>query len=188
MSIKNLVIYKFSILYNIFKELSSDLKFHIIFAENENSLEDKIKNLSDYLVITNDKNLKITNKFFLGDTPTNLFKLVEQVNISFLKNQFHNQSRVGLNNYVLDLNSREISKENIKIKLTEKEISTVIYLSKKGKPADIHELQKKVWNYRSDIDTHTVETHIYRLRKKFSEKFNDDRFIISEKNGYQIKL
>jgi len=103
-SIKNLVIYKFSILYNIFKELSSDLKFHIIFAENENSLEDKIKNVDDYLVITNDKNLKIANKFFLGDTPTNLFKLVEQVNISFLKNQFHNQSRVGLNNYVLDLN------------------------------------------------------------------------------------
>ena len=188
MSIKNLVIYKFSILYSIFKELSSDLKFHIIFVENENSLEDKIKNVDDYLVITNDRNLKIANKFFLDDTPTNLFKLLEQININFLKNQFNNQSRVGLNNYVLDLNSREISKENIKIKLTEKEISTVIYLSKKGKPADIHELQKKVWNYRSDIDTHTVETHVYRLRKKFSEKFNDDRFIISKKNGYQIKL
>ena len=186
MSIKNLVIYKFSILYNIFKELSSDLKFHIIFVENENSLEDKIKNLSDYLVITNDKNLKITNKFFLGDTPTNLFKLVEQVNISFLKNQFHNQSRVGLNNYVLDLNSREISKENIKIKLTEKEISIIIYLSKKGKPADIHELQKKVWNYQSDIDTHTVETHVYRLRKKIFEKFGDNNFIVSTPDGYKV--
>ena len=71
--------------------------------------------------------------------------------------------------------------------MTEKEIDTIIYLSKSGKPVSIDELQDKVWRYQSDMETHTVETHIYRLRKKILNTFNDKDFIISEKNGYQIK-
>ena len=88
---------------------------------------------------------------------------------------------------ILDLNSREFLRNNIKIKLTEKEINTIVYLSKSKKPVSINELQEKVWSYQSDIETHTVETHIYRLRKKILKTFNDNEFIISEKNGYQIK-
>jgi DNA-binding response OmpR family regulator len=76
---------------------------------------------------------------------------------------------------------------NIKLKLTEKEINTIIYLSKSNQPVSINELQKKVWSYQSDMETHTVETHIYRLRKKISNIFKDEEFIISKKNGYQIK-
>jgi len=71
--------------------------------------------------------------------------------------------------------------------LTEKEIKTIIYLSKSDKPVSIEELQKKVWSYQSDIETHTVETHIYRLRKKILNTFNDSQFIFSEKKGYHIK-
>ena len=78
-------------------------------------------------------------------------------------------------------------KNNIKLKLTEKEINTITYLSKSIKPVSINELQEKVWSYQSDIETHTVETHIYRLRKKILNTFNDNEFIISKKNGYQIK-
>ena len=74
-----------------------------------------------------------------------------------------------------------------KLKLTEKEINTSSYLSKSEKPVSIDELQEKVWSYQPDIETHTVETHIYRLRKKILNIFNDDEFIISEKNGYKIK-
>ena len=74
-----------------------------------------------------------------------------------------------------------------KLKLTEKEINTITYLSKSNKPVGVDELQKKVWSYNYDIETHTVETHIYRLRKKILNKFNDNEFIISDKNGYQIK-
>ena len=74
-----------------------------------------------------------------------------------------------------------------KLKLTEKEIDTITYLSKSNKPVSINELQKMVWSYQSDIETHTVETHIYRLRKKILNIFNDDKFIVSKKNGYQIK-
>jgi DNA-binding response OmpR family regulator len=71
--------------------------------------------------------------------------------------------------------------------LTEKEINTINYLSKSDKPVSINELQKKVWSYQSDIETHTVETHIYRLRKKILNTFSDNEFIVSKKNGYQIK-
>ena len=77
--------------------------------------------------------------------------------------------------------------KNTKLKLTEKEINTISYLSKSEKPVSIDELQEKVWSYQSDIETHTVETHIYRLRKKILNTFKDKNFIISEKNGYQIK-
>ena len=76
---------------------------------------------------------------------------------------------------------------NTKLKLTEKEINTITYLSKSEKPVSIDELQEKVWSYQSDIETHTVETHIYRLRKKIFQSFKDQNFIMSEKNGYQIK-
>ena len=78
-------------------------------------------------------------------------------------------------------------KNNIKLKLTEKEINTIHYLSKSNNPVNIDELQEKVWSYQSDIESHTVETHIYRLRKKILNTFNDNEFIISKKNGYQIK-
>ena len=78
-------------------------------------------------------------------------------------------------------------KMNTKLKLTEKEINTINYLSKSNKPVSIDELQVKGVEYQSDIETHTVETHIYRLRKKILNTFNDNEFIISKKNGYQIK-
>ena len=77
--------------------------------------------------------------------------------------------------------------KNVKLKLTEKEVNTIIYLSKANKPISIDELQTKVWDYHLDIETHTVETHIYRLRKKIFKSFLDDNFIISRNNGYQIK-
>jgi DNA-binding response OmpR family regulator len=116
----------------------------------------------------------------------NIFKLVEKINIEFLKLQFNNQSHVKINDYIIDLNSRELLLNNTKLKLTEKEIDTITYLSKAGKPVNVNELQKNVWGYQSDIETHTVETHIYRLRKKISNSFDDNKFIVSKKNGYQI--
>ena len=92
-----------------------------------------------------------------------------------------------MNKYIIDLNSREMLIGKQKVKLTEKEINTIIYLSKSNKPISVNELQENVWSYQSDIETHTVETHIYRLRKKIFNTFNDNEFIMSVKNGYQIK-
>ena len=123
----------------------------------------------------------------LENSPINISKLMEKINIEFLKLHFNNQSQMKVNNYNINLNSREMLINNIKLKLTEKEINTIIYLSKSKKPVSIDELQAQVWSYQSGIETHTVETHIYRLRKKILNTFNDKEFIISKKNGYQIK-
>ena len=184
---QNLIIYKFTSLYHILVELGLDLNLKIFHAESENSLNEKVKNLNNYLILSDKKYLKNVNQFVLDNTPINIFKLVEKINIEFLKIQFNSQSEVKVNKYIIDLNSREMSLNDIKLKLTEKEINTINYLSISNKPVSIDELQDKVWSYQPDIETHTVETHVYRLRKKILKTFNDNEFIISKKNGYQIK-
>ena len=183
---QNLLIYKYNSLYHILEEVDFDFNFKINFVDNENSLNKEIKNLDNYLILSNKKYLNSSNFIVLNNLPINIFKLIEKINIEFLKLQFSNQSEVKLNDYTINLNSREMIAYNKKVKLTEKEINTIIYLSKSSKPVDIDELQKKVWSYKTDIETHTVETHIYRLRKKILNTFNDSKFIVSKKNGYQI--
>ena len=173
-------------MYHILEEIELDLNFNILFVDNENILKDTIKNLSNYLIITNREYSNIGHQFVLNGMPVDISKFIEKINIEFLKVQFNSQSEVKVKNYIIDLNSREMLSKNIKLKLTEKEINTIIFLSKSSKPVSIDELQEKVWSYQSDIETHTVETHIYRLRKKILNTFDDNKFIISEKNGYQI--
>ena len=187
MSRQDLIIYNFTELYQILEELGEDLNFNIVFVDTEEFLNKRVKNLNNYLIISNKKYSDIQNQFVLDNLPINVFKLIEKINIEFLKLQFNSQSEVKVNNYTIDLNSREILTKNTKLKLTEKEINTITYLSKSDKPVSVDELQEKVWSYQSDIETHTVETHIYRLRKKILKSFNDNNFITSEKNGYQIK-
>ncbi len=187
MTTQNLIIYKFKALYHILEELDLDINIKVTFADTENSLNESVKNLNNYLIISNKKYLDINNQFVLDNMPINIFKLIEKINIEFLKIQFSSQSEVKVKNYIIDLNSREMLRDNIKLRLTEKEINTIIYLSKSIKPVSIDELEEKVWSYQSDIETHTVETHIYRLRKKILAIFKDNEFIISKKNGYQIK-
>ena len=186
MNNQNLIIYNYNSLYNIFEELSLELNFKIIELTNLNQLNDEIKNLTNFLIIS-DKNLKIQNQIFLDNLPIKINKLVEKINIEFMRQQFSNQSKVKINKYTIDLNSREMSRESAKLKLTEKEVNAIIYLSNALNPVSINELQNQVWSYHSDLETHTVETHIYRLRKKISNTFKDDKFIISKKNGYEIK-
>tara|TARA_Y200000002_G_scaffold356363_1_gene338065 strand:+ start:456 stop:1019 length:564 start_codon:yes stop_codon:yes gene_type:complete len=186
MNSQNLIIYDYNLLYLIFEELNLDLNFNIIEVENQKQLQEVIKKKSNYLIITKKKNFQPKNNFSLENLPIKISKLVEKINIEFIKQQFNNQSKVTIKNYIIDLNSREMSSKNNKLKLTEKEVNTIIYLSNNNKTVSINELQKHVWDYQSDLETHTVETHIYRLRKKILVSFNDDKFIISKKNGYQI--
>ena len=187
MSSQNIIIYKFVGLYQILEELREDLNFNVAFEDNEEFLNEKVKNSNNYLIVSNKKYSDISNQFILDNTPIKIYKLIEKINIEFLKIQYNNQSKFKVNNYTIDLNSREMLLDNIKLRLTEKEINTITYLSKSNKPVSIDELQENVWSYQSDIETHTVETHIYRLRKKILNTFNDNEFIISKKNGYQIK-
>ena len=174
-------------MYHILEEIEKDLNFNILFIDDENILNENTKNLNNYLTITDREYSNIEHQFVLNDTPINIFKFVEKINIQFLKVQFNSQSKVKVNKYIIDLNSREMLAKNIKLKLTEKEINTIIFLYKSNKPVSVNELQEKVWSYQSNIETHTVETHIYRLRKKISKTFDENEFIVSKKNGYQIK-
>ena len=184
---QNIIIYKFAGLYQILEELGADLTFNITFEDREDFLNERVKNLNNYIIISNKKYSNFNHQFVLDNIPINIFKLIEKINIEFLKIQFNIQSEVKVKNYTIDLNSREMIMNNKNLKLTEKEINTIIYLSKSDKPVGVDELQDKVWSYQSDIETHTVETHVYRLRKKILKTFNDNNFITSEKNGYQIK-
>ena len=182
MSSQNLIIYKFNPLYQILEEIGLDINFNIISINDANLLNDKIKNLNNYLILSNKEKLDFQNQIILDEKPINILKLIEKINIEFLRLQFNNQSHMKINKYIIDLNSREILHNDIKLKLTEKETNIILYLSKEVKPVNVEELQENVWGYQSDI-----ETHIYRLRKKFLDTFSDNEFIISKKNGYQIR-
>ncbi len=186
MNNQNLIIYKLNSLYHTLKEVEQDLNFEVFEATNEKDLKNLISTLQNNLIITLKKNSKKNHYIVLDKLPIRFFKLVENLNIKFLKNKFVHQSKIAIKNYSIDLNSREISLNDIRLKLTEKEINTIIYLSNKKKPVGIQELQTKVWGYQSGMETHTVETHIYRLRKKILKNFEDENFLSSKKNGYQI--
>ena len=107
-------------------------------------------------------------------------------NLNFLKLKFKTQSNIKVGKYLFNLNAREMVSLNLKLKLTEMEINSIIYLSELKKPVKIEELRLNVWRYQAGLETHTVETHIYRLRKKILKKFNDNQFIISTPSGYKI--
>ena len=187
MNFQNLIIYRLSPLYNVLNEVHQELHLNIIDIQNENLLQEEIKDLKNYLIITKKKLQNVDNQFLLENIPIKISQLIENLNIKFLRTQFSDKSKIIINNYMIDLNTRELSINDKKLKLTEKEISIILYLSSKKIPITIKELQVNVWQYQSDIETHTVETHIYRLRKKIAKTFNDENFIISKKNGYTIK-
>ena len=189
MNNQTLIIYKFTNLYQILKEVERELNFRIIEHLDENTLKNEIKNFKNfknYLIVVKKKQLYFNNQYVVQQFPLTLTKLIEKLNIETLKQQFSNQSEININNYLIDLNARELSFKDLKLRLTEKEVGIILYLSKMKKPVTIDELQKNVWLYQNDIETHTVETHIYRLRKKIFKKFNDNDFILSHKYGYQI--
>jgi len=147
----------------------------------------KLDNLSSYLIITKKKIQNLENQIVLNNYPLKITKIIEIININFLKIKFIQQSDIDLGFYKLNLNSRKIFNDKNELSLTEKEANIIIFLKKSEKPVSIDELQTEVWGHNSKLDTHTVETHIYRLRKKISNKFNNHDFIKSTKLGYNIK-
>ena len=187
MNHKKLIIYEYDSLFNILNEIKENLNFELIKAQ-ENDFQNIASNLtSDFLIISKKNLEKIDNQIILRELPIKINKIIELINIQFLKNKFNLQSNINIGSYNLNLNSRKMIKNDIDLDLTERETNILIYLNKSKTPVKIDELQKEVWGYSSELETHTVETHIYRLRKKILNTFNDNEFIISEKNGYQIK-
>ena len=186
MSHKKLIIYEYDSLFNILNEIKENLNFEPIKAQ-ENNLKDINSTItSDFLIISKNNLEKIDNQINLTNLPIRINKIIELINVQFLKNKFNLQSNINIGSYILNLNSRKIIKNDINLDLTERETNLIVYLNKSKSPIKINELQKDVWEYSSDLETHTVETHIYRLRKKMKDKFGDNKFILSLKNGYKI--
>ena len=202
------------ILYNILDEIKDNLSFKVLNFDNEDEFlkilnENKTDHKKFFIITTIHKkdfflkkNFNLKNIFFFlennseqnFDTNYNIFKypidiynLIEKINIQLIKQKYDFQSKIKLKNYSLDLNSRTITKNSINLKLTEREMDIILFLNDSEKPQKINVLQNQVWKHLSKLETHTVETHIYRLRKKMNDNFKDDNFIISSDAGYFIK-
>ena len=186
MILKKLIIYDFKELFKILYEIKKELNYEIIEISAENSLNISLNKKNDHLVIVKKLVKNLNNQILITSLPIKLPKLIEKLNIEFLKRNFHSQSELKIQKYNLDINSRELIFKDKKIKLTEKESHIILYIANSTKPVSIEDLQSNVWGYHSDLETHTVETHVYRLRKKISATFDDNDFINNEKNGYQI--
>lgn len=181
-----LIVYDFKILFYILDEIKEYLNFEIINLSKVN-YENLINEYPNSIIISKREIKDIKSVVVIKDFPLKIKKIIEIINTNFLKKQFSLQSNKTIGLYSLDLNSKKISKDNIFLELTEKEIKLIDFLKSSKHPISINELQKKVWGYVSSLETHTVETHVYRLRKKFSKTFSDADFIISNKKGYYIK-
>jgi hypothetical protein len=191
---QSVFIINFNSLYEILDEIKENLSFKIIKFENEANFQNNSDLDTINCLIISKTDLKsliinnITNKNFLdlNDLPLSLKKLIELINIKLIKLKFNHQSKVIISGYELNLNSKFLSKGNLNLKLTEKEIEVILYLNSTKVKHEVLDLQKNIWGYSANIETHTVETHIYRLRKKISYFFKDEKFILSHKNGYFI--
>ena len=118
--------------------------------------------------------------------PFSIIDFEKKITLLFAKNEFKKNSLIKLNDYIIDKNERKIKKNNLEIQLSEKEVNFLILFSVNKEPISRNLVLKKVWKYSQETETHTVETHIHRLRKKILEKFGDSNFIKNNNKGYYI--
>ena len=180
---QSLIIYSNLILYEILKELENEIKYKIEEISTDKELSNK--EISEYLVLTDKKNHKFLNAVQL-DLPCKITKLIEKVNIKFIKLKTKEKASVSVGEYDIDLNARLLNFNSESISLTEKEINLITFLNNSKNPVSVYKLQTEVWSYKNKIETHTVETHIHRLRKKILKEFKKEDFILSNKSGYYL--
>ena len=198
-------------LFKIIKEINLFSKYEIKFYEKlslliDNSFNDKEiiifflteKNKKDYnelvkknfpIIIINKSSLKIfqlNNYIEKINMPFRILDFNKKIISVLAKYEFSKSSIIKLKDYIIDKNERKIKKNNLELKLTEKEINFLILFSKNSKPLNRKFVLENVWNYASSSETHTVETHIHRLRKKILDRFNDKNFIKNNTEGYYI--
>ena len=196
-----------SVLEEVLRENLKHVNFEIKSFKKFNEIihDSKVKNSSILVTSLKDYDLFINSKLnipvlFLNfgskksyttsaeiiNCPFQLNNFVERINVIFLKNKFLNNSNLNILNYEINLNSKEILRDGQKLKLTEREINFILFLKNSNSPQNIKSILKSVWNYSPNLETHTVETHVHRLRKKFFSHFKDDNFIKINKKGYFI--
>tara|TARA_Y100000590_G_C15573330_1_gene959462 strand:- start:167 stop:757 length:591 start_codon:yes stop_codon:yes gene_type:complete len=159
--------------------------FEVNFKPNDKKLENAVfLTTAEYMARLSEIGIENNKLIQIKSTPENINKIIDKINVTLMQNKYDFQSKIKIKNYNLDINSKTIETNDKKLKLTEKEIEIILFLNKDKLPKRVIELQKNVWGYAKDIETHTVETHVYRLRKKISDSFKDDKFILSDDNGY----
>ena len=190
---QNIFILNSKTLYDILIELKNILNFSILHMNEKDLNKNTFDDYKNYILLTNDlKNLEknpyidMAKVLVIDEIPIPLKQLIEKINIFILKESYQTQSKKKIKDYYFDLNNRTIFKKEKKVKLTEKELQLILYLDLKKDPQNIIKLQNEIWGYNKDLETHTVETHIYRLRKKIQKEFNDEQFIKSNKKGYSL--
>ncbi len=202
------------VLTEVFEEKRDIIKMDILFFENLDDYLKNIKNDSEKnIIITNlsnaeliekanfkndypifylaskKNNINIKNKFKKHEIiyfPLNFKNFIEKIKLAYMKSKFIVNSQIQLLNYTINLNTKEISSDTNKLKLTEREKDLLLFLKNSKQPQKIKNILKSVWGYSKGTETHTVETHVHRLRKKFLNYFNDDNFIKNNKKGYYI--
>ena len=192
------------------EEIKDNLEYSILFFDFNAPLYDTSSLIAGVLVDSNicdsKTNLDFINNFknkpilFLQNSninhqnnfdnrvllPVSLVELKNKIKSLITSSKFKLDSSIKIKNYILNKNERKLLQLNLSISLTEKEIQLIELLFRENKPLSQNFILQKIWKYSKDADTHTVETHIYRLRKKISNKFRDDNFILNSKNGYLI--
>ena len=184
-------------LEKIFIEIKDYFNFDVNYFNEKKDLIKKInedkKFLVNSIILVNQKDLSFLKSkthekqiYCITKFPIKILNLIDQLNARLIQQNYSAQSNININKYILNTNSRILKKSDNELKLTEREIDTILFLKNENKPVNVNILQKKVWKYGKDLETHTVETHIYRLRKKIKDVFNDDSLIQSKKDGYKI--
>ena len=193
---QKLYIINLSNFYDILDELKEHIGYEISKFNSKEIFFDKYnsKNISleNSILIVNEeeydffvKNIK-EDQIIKFKPPVNIFKFIENLNVRLIQKKYQDQSNVNVKDFFLNINSRELKKDKLTLKLTERETDMILYLNNSKKPVNVETLEKEIWQHSSDLETHTVETHIYRLRKKIKAEFGNDELIKSDKDGYTI--
>ena len=182
--------------YNIISELKEHIGYELFKFDNKEIFYDKY----DSKTISTENSILIVHEtdynFFVKNInedqiikfkpPVNIFTFIENLNVKFIQKKYQDQSNVNIKDFFLDINSRELKKGKSSLKLTERETDMILFLNNSKKPVNVQTLEKEIWQHSSELETHTVETHIYRLRKKIKAEFGNDDLIKSNKSGYII--
>ena len=191
---QKLYIINLSNFYDIISELKEHIGYEILKFDNKEIFFDKYKSGSisteNSILVVHEREYNFFNKNINEDQiikfkpPVNIFIFIENLNVKFIQKKYQDQSNVIIKDFFLNINSRELKKGKLSLKLTERETDMILFLNNSKKPVNVETLEKEIWQHSSDLETHTVETHIYRLRKKINKIFSDDKFILNDKDGY----
>ena len=193
---QKLYIINLSNFYNIISELKEHIGYEVFKFDTQEIFFDKYASKSisteNSILIVHEKDYNFFVKNINEDQiikfkpPVNIFTFIENLNVRFIQKKYQDQSNINVKDFFLDINSRELKKGKSSLKLTERETDMILFLNNSKKPVNVETLEKEIWQHSSELETHTVETHIYRLRKKIKAEFGNDDLIKSNKNGYTI--